>query len=235
MCCKVEVQRQDATLKGTLEPSLPRPIPLSIDNLEGNVLVWSSTVETKDAEIIGICRFQKVLGSLGRIHQVGVENVEGVSLYNLGGRSFSVVMRLIVLVPVVPCLDAVEVSRFAWGIPILPRVCFLVGNVDLVSFTELFFGISKVGIDIFWNHGIAVFIILFTFLLLRSSLGSFFLALFQLFKLADQHFLMYFRKIQLGQVDHELLSNSLPIFSVIASRRGEFGHDLVLHLHQGRP
>ena len=86
MGCKVEVQREDAPFKGRAETSLSGTIPLTVDNLECDILVRWTGMEAKDAEIIRICRLQKELRSFCGIHQIGVKDVELVSLHDFGRR-----------------------------------------------------------------------------------------------------------------------------------------------------
>lgn len=66
--------------------------------------------------------FNDIRGSLALVQQVGVKDIKLVALYDLGWWIVRVIMRLVVLVPFVAGVDAIEVSRFAGTIFILPHV-----------------------------------------------------------------------------------------------------------------
>jgi hypothetical protein len=60
---------------------------------------------------VPVCR------GVGAIQQVRVENVELIALHNLGWGVFRVIMGLVVLVPLITCVYAVEELGLAWSIP----------------------------------------------------------------------------------------------------------------------
>ena len=70
MRVEVEVKLKDASFKGALESSFSRPIPLSVDYFESNILVWRSSMEAKDTKLVCIGGLQSVLGRLCRVHEI---------------------------------------------------------------------------------------------------------------------------------------------------------------------
>lgn len=68
--------------------------------------------------------FQEVLRCGTLVDQIGVENVELVTLDDLGRGVVEVVMRLVVLVPFEACVDPVEEARFPWTVFVCPQVHF---------------------------------------------------------------------------------------------------------------
>lgn len=70
--------------------------------------------------------FYPISGSFRFINEVGIEDVKLVSLDDLRRRIIVVVMGLIILVPFISHLDAVEVSGFArpvFACPLRLRTC----------------------------------------------------------------------------------------------------------------
>ena len=110
MRVEIEEKSQDTPLEGTLKPLLSLPRPLFIDNFESNVLVGGSSMEPDDCKFLRIRRLEEELGGLCHINQVWVEHVELVPLHNFWGWVVVIVVGLVVLVPVVPCFDPVEVA-----------------------------------------------------------------------------------------------------------------------------
>mmetsp|Transcript_30102 Transcript_30102/g.54459 ORF Transcript_30102/g.54459 Transcript_30102/m.54459 type:complete len:206 (+) Transcript_30102:51-668(+) len=204
MCCKVEIQGQDTTFKRRAESAFARTIPLSIDNLKGNILVGWSSMKTKDTKLGTICLFQEELWCLGLVNEVRIENVKLVALYNLGRRVIMIVMSLIVLVPVISSLDTVEVARFARTPFVLPRIRRSL-HVNLVIQAEFIFEITNMGINICGNHASFLFLlcIFFDFTPSFCRLELLFL-LFKSLKLANQHFLVKIRQFLLGKVHIQL-------------------------------
>ena len=70
-------------------------------------------------------------GRLALVDEVGVEDVELVPLDHLGGRVIVVVVRLVVLVPLVARVNAVEVLGFARPVLVMPPVLSLAPKVHL--------------------------------------------------------------------------------------------------------
>ena len=77
-------------------------------------------MKTQDAKVVGVSRFQEELWCLRRIDQIRVKYIEFVPLDTLGWRVVEVVMGLIVLVPIVPSLDTVEIPWLSWTILVMP-------------------------------------------------------------------------------------------------------------------
>ena len=111
MALKVEVEMQDAALVDALETALVRVLPLAVDDFEGQVDVRRAGLEADDAKVARFRGLEHVLGRDALVDEVGVKEVELVALDRLGRRVVFVVVRLVVLVPVVPGLDAVEEAR----------------------------------------------------------------------------------------------------------------------------
>jgi hypothetical protein len=117
-------ERQNTHLvKCTLEPSfaLRTIVPFLIDNAKGDIFIRGSSHESDQTSVLfaSLCKglpslptiltLNAVRGSLGLINEVGVEDVELVTLHNLRGRVVMVIMGLIVLVPLVAHLNTVKV------------------------------------------------------------------------------------------------------------------------------
>mmetsp|Transcript_10837 Transcript_10837/g.23617 ORF Transcript_10837/g.23617 Transcript_10837/m.23617 type:complete len:329 (-) Transcript_10837:1078-2064(-) len=119
---EVEEELQNASLEAHAEAALVRGFPLAVDDLEGEVLVRRTPLDAKDAGVLGAARVrvQRVGGRLGTIDEVGVEDIELVPLHHLGRRVVVVEVGLVVLVPLVPRVDAVEVLGLARLVLIMP-------------------------------------------------------------------------------------------------------------------
>mmetsp|Transcript_199 Transcript_199/g.328 ORF Transcript_199/g.328 Transcript_199/m.328 type:complete len:204 (+) Transcript_199:220-831(+) len=153
MALKINIQRQHPPLKRTPKSPLPTLIPLPIDNLKRHILIRRPSAKPQYAKVVRIRPFQRVQRSLRPVDQVGIKNIELVALDSLGGRIVVIVMGLVVRVPIVPGLDAVEVPWFAGTVLVLPCVdetgtVFGV-EVDFVVETELFLEVAKV-----WFHSL---------------------------------------------------------------------------------
>mmetsp|Transcript_25083 Transcript_25083/g.72409 ORF Transcript_25083/g.72409 Transcript_25083/m.72409 type:complete len:384 (+) Transcript_25083:452-1603(+) len=122
---EVEVQLEDAPVEHAPKALLVLQLPLPVQNLEGHVLVGRPGVEADDARLGRVGGLQGVRGRLGGVEQVGVEEVKLVALYHLGRRVVVVVVRLVVLVPLVACLDAVEKTRLTRPVFVFPVVLLL--------------------------------------------------------------------------------------------------------------
>lgn len=102
-----------------------RVLPLPVYNLKGNVLVWRASMEPQNPKVfIFRTGFEEVLWSGTLVNQVRVENVELVSLDDLGWRVVEVVMGLVVLVPFEACVDSVEEAWFPGAVFVSPQVHF---------------------------------------------------------------------------------------------------------------
>ncbi|CAN0879886.1 hypothetical protein LINGRAHAP2_LOCUS13349 [Linum grandiflorum] len=114
---------QYPALESALESLLVRVLPLLVHNPESDILVRRSSVEPDDARLITTSiSINRIRRSLGLVHQVGVEDVELVSLNDLRRRVVVVVVGLVVLVPLVTGVDSVEVLWFPRSVLVVPPV-----------------------------------------------------------------------------------------------------------------
>ena len=113
MPLEVEVQLQDASIKAALESMPLRHLPLLVDDGEGDVLIRHPSTEANRQSVSRSILLQVELGCARLIGQIRVENVELVALHDLRRWVLGVVMRLIVLVPFIALLDAIEESWLA--------------------------------------------------------------------------------------------------------------------------
>mmetsp|Transcript_24829 Transcript_24829/g.51962 ORF Transcript_24829/g.51962 Transcript_24829/m.51962 type:complete len:212 (-) Transcript_24829:368-1003(-) len=211
MTLEVQIQRQHPSLERTPKSPLPTLIPLSIDNLKCDILVRRSSAKPQNTKVVRIGPFQKVFRRRRPVDEIGIKNVEFVSLHDLRGRIVVIVMGLVVGIPVVSRLDAVEVTRFTRTVLVLPRVvegAVVFGvEVDFVVETEFFLEVAKVGFDpLGQRHGGGRGVVVaFRRFLLRlrvagvrrlprqSLLVEFFPPRLQLLQLPHQHLRMDFR------------------------------------------
>lgn len=107
------MEHQNPFFKHALEPVFLGHIPLFVDDFERNILVrWSSFERDNDCvELAVFCILKEELRGLELVKEVEVENIEFVPLNNFWWRIVSIVVSLVVLVPLEPCLDGVEVPR----------------------------------------------------------------------------------------------------------------------------
>ena len=100
-----------------------RVLPLAVDNLEGNILIRWSSMETEDAKVLVVrARLQEVLRRGAFVDQVRVKDIELVALHDLGRWIVKVIMRLVVFVPLEAGVHAVEEARFTWPILVCPEI-----------------------------------------------------------------------------------------------------------------
>ena len=111
MSLEVEVKLEDAPIEASLESMTLRHFPLLVDNGECDVFIGDACAKTNSQSVGGRVWLQIELWSFSLIGKVRIEDVELVTLHNLGRWIFRVVMRLIVLVPLIALLDTVEKSR----------------------------------------------------------------------------------------------------------------------------
>ena len=64
------------------------------------------------------------------IDQVGIKYIELIPLHDFGGGVVVVVMRLVVLVPLVSCVNAVEVLGFTWTVFVVPPIHLDIGTIQ---------------------------------------------------------------------------------------------------------
>ena len=99
---KMKPELEDSFLVRATESLLVPEFPLAFNDLEGNVLVRGTCVESKNFKgwlswhILKCERWRR-----GFINEIGVKYIEFVSLHNLWGRVLRIVVGLIVLIPLV--------------------------------------------------------------------------------------------------------------------------------------
>ena len=136
MTLEVDVEVENPALECALEPLFVRILPLFVDNAEGDVLIRRASGDAQNARVVvargGGLRIalDSISRRFGSVDEIRVEDVEFVPLNNLGRGVVVVIVCRVVLVPVVPCVDAVEIARFAGTILIVPPV-HLRRNLDL--------------------------------------------------------------------------------------------------------
>ena len=108
MLFEVKVELEDTPIEGTFEPMALRHLPFPVHDGEGYVLIRRTCLEPNRQSIIRTVLLQVELGGFGLVSQVRVENVELVPLDDLRRRVLRVVVHLVVLVPLVALLYAVE-------------------------------------------------------------------------------------------------------------------------------
>ena len=110
---EVEVQLQDTPVERTLEPMAFRHLPLSVYNCKRDIFIWSTGMEADCQSVVRTVWLKVELWSSCLVGQVWIENVEFVALNHFGWRVLRVVVHLVVLIPFIPLLDAVEEAWFA--------------------------------------------------------------------------------------------------------------------------
>ena len=108
----MEPQLKDVVVELTPKPPLVAVLPLSVDDLEGDVLVRRPRGHPQDTILSVINRQQLELWCGSLVDQIWVENVELVSLNYLWRRVVEVVVSLVVFVPFEASVNSVEISRF---------------------------------------------------------------------------------------------------------------------------
>ena len=122
MSLKVEVQLKDASIEASLETVALRHLPLLVHNSEGDIFVGDPGAEANGQGVGRAILFEVELRCASLVREVRVEDVEFVALDNLGRRILRIVMSLIVLVPFVALLDAIEEPRLAHDEELLLRL-----------------------------------------------------------------------------------------------------------------
>lgn len=122
---EVEPQLEDAIGELTTEAMSVRVLPLPVNNLKGNVLIWRPGVEPQNPKVFILrAGLEEVLWGRALVNQVRVENVELVALDDLGRWVVEVVMRLVVFVPLEACVHPVEEARLPGTVLVGPQVHF---------------------------------------------------------------------------------------------------------------
>ena len=109
---EMEPELEDVVVELTPEASLVSVLPLSVDNLECDVLVRRPRRHPQNTILPILNREQLELRRGSLVYEVRVENIELVALNYLGWRVVEVVVSLVVFVPLEPGVNSVEISRF---------------------------------------------------------------------------------------------------------------------------
>jgi len=119
----VEPQLEDPIGELAAEAVPMGVLPLPVHDLEGDVLVRRAGVEPQDPKVLVVeAGLEEVLRGRALVDQVGVEDVELVTLDNFGWGVVEVVMGLIVFVPLEARVDPVEEARFPGAVFVRPEV-----------------------------------------------------------------------------------------------------------------
>lgn len=95
-------------------------LPISVDNLKRNVLVWRASVESQNDKIHTIfARLEDILWCFALVDQVWIKDIELVALHNLRRRIVVVIMRLVVLIPLETSVNTVKEARLPRAILVL--------------------------------------------------------------------------------------------------------------------
>lgn len=120
---KVEPKLKNVIMKLAPEPSFIRILPFPINNFESNVLIGRASMEPQNGKILIIrTRSQVIFRRCVLVDQIWIEDIELVSLYDLGWRVVHVVMCLIVFVPLESRVNPVEIPRFPRSILVRPQI-----------------------------------------------------------------------------------------------------------------
>ncbi|KFW12031.1 Putative uncharacterized protein encoded by CACTIN-AS1, partial [Fulmarus glacialis] len=120
---EVEPELEDPISKLAAEAVAVGILPLTVDDLEGNVLVGRPGMEAQDGKVLVVLAgLQEVLRRRALVDEVRVEDVELVALHNLGGGVVEVVVGLVVLVPLEARVHAVEEAGLAGPVLISPEI-----------------------------------------------------------------------------------------------------------------
>mmetsp|Transcript_14244 Transcript_14244/g.38201 ORF Transcript_14244/g.38201 Transcript_14244/m.38201 type:complete len:206 (-) Transcript_14244:1515-2132(-) len=119
---EVEPQVKHSAIKRATKATLVRVLPRPLHNFEREILVRSACHETEDARVRMVRRLKPKGRSLCAVDEIRVVHVELVALDRFRRRVVLVVMRLIVLIPVVPNVCAIEISRFSRSVQRAPRI-----------------------------------------------------------------------------------------------------------------
>uniref|UniRef100_A0A8V1AF54 Uncharacterized protein n=1 Tax=Gallus gallus TaxID=9031 RepID=A0A8V1AF54_CHICK len=120
---EVEPQLEDTVGKLAAEAVAVGIFPFPVDDLKGDVLIGRPGVEAQDGEVLVVLAgLQEVLRSGAFVDEVGVEDVEFVTLHDFGRGVIEVVVGLVVFVPLEARVHAVEEARFAGPVFVGPEV-----------------------------------------------------------------------------------------------------------------
>jgi len=112
----VEPQLENVVVELTPKAPFVAIFPFTVDNLEGDIFVRWARVNPQDAKVFfcsgGSARHQLILGGRAFVNQIGVENVELVTLDDFWWRVVYIVVSLVIFVPFESRVNPVEVARF---------------------------------------------------------------------------------------------------------------------------
>lgn len=116
-------QLEDAIGELAAETMAMGVLPLTIDYLEGYVLIRWAGMEPQSGKVFVVgAGLQEILGSGTLVDKVWVEDIELIALHNLGWRIVKIVVCLIVLVPLKACVDTVEEAGLSGAVFVSPQV-----------------------------------------------------------------------------------------------------------------
>ena len=102
----MEPQLKDVIVELTSEASFVRIFPLSVNNFESYVFVGRPSSELQHCKVgIAFDGYKLVLRRVRFFDEIRVENVEFVTLYDLGRRIIHIVVSLIVFIPLESCKE----------------------------------------------------------------------------------------------------------------------------------
>mmetsp|Transcript_2255 Transcript_2255/g.8043 ORF Transcript_2255/g.8043 Transcript_2255/m.8043 type:complete len:245 (+) Transcript_2255:651-1385(+) len=125
------------SFKRTLEPAFVRVLPLFVYDAKRDVFVRRTAGYFQYARVVvygGYIALALIRRRFGRIDQIRVEDVKLIPLDGFRRRVIVVVMRGVVLVPLVPGVHSVEVSRFPRFVLVVPPVKFSIAEIFLFDF-----------------------------------------------------------------------------------------------------
>lgn len=118
-------QLKDPVSKLTAETMAMRVLPLPVNYLKSDVLIRRTCVEPQNPKVFVVgTGLQEVLRGGALVDQVWVEDVELVTLDDLGWGVVEVVMRLVVFVPLEARVDPVEEAGLPGAVLVRPQVHF---------------------------------------------------------------------------------------------------------------
>lgn len=121
----MEPQLKDAIGELASETMAMRILPFAIHDLKRDVLVRWPGVKTQNPEVFVVeAGIQEILRRGAFVDEIGVEDVELVTLDDFGRRVVEVVMGLVVFVPLEAGVHAVEEARLARTVFVGPQVHF---------------------------------------------------------------------------------------------------------------
>lgn len=107
-------------------------IPFSVDNAKRNILVWGACNEPDQARVLLTCSSKRFSSSAAvfpnnleswcfcLVDKFWIEDVEFVTLDNLGWWIIMIIMSLVIFIPVVAHLHTIEISRFSGSVLVCP-------------------------------------------------------------------------------------------------------------------